>query len=103
MSVRDAGHRVGDAGTRGHQRDTQAAGQLCVRLRHVHGGALVAHVDDANAFGVGAHPQGHDVPAAESEDPVDPARLQEPTTPAAEPAEEMRGFTCGVECDIGLQ
>ena len=25
------------------------------------------------------------------------------TTPAAEPAEEMRGFTCGVECDIGLQ
>jgi len=77
MGVGDAGHGVGDAGPGGDQRDAEAAGQLGVRVGHVHGRPLVAHVHDADALGVGAHPQRHDVTAAEREDAVHAASLEE--------------------------
>ena len=52
------------------------SGQLGVSLGHVHRGPFVAHVDDADAMGVEAHPDRHDVAAAESEDALDPTFLQ---------------------------
>ncbi len=75
--VGDAGHGVGDAGAGGDQRHAEPAGEVGVRMRHVDRGALVAHVDDADALGVEPHPDRHDVAAAQAEHPVDAARLQE--------------------------
>ena len=39
----DAGHRVGDAGTRGHQRDADLLRRARVAVGRVHGALLVAH------------------------------------------------------------
>jgi hypothetical protein len=44
----------------------------------VHGRALVAHVDDADTFRVEAHPDRHDVPAAQGKHALDAARLEYP-------------------------
>jgi hypothetical protein len=41
-------------------------------------GALVAHIDDPDALGVEPHPDRHDVPAAQRENPIDAARLEQP-------------------------
>src|SRR6185437_1222212 len=46
-------------------------------VRHVHGGAFVAHVDDADALTGDMVPDRLDVAALETEDAVDAARLQE--------------------------
>ena len=46
-------------------------------VRHVDGGTFVAHIDDADAFGVQPHPDRHDVAAAQREDPVHATGLQE--------------------------
>ena len=77
MRVGDAGDGVGHAGTGGDQRDAELAGQFRVGLGHMHGGALVAHVDDADAFGIEPHPDRHDVAAAEREHAGDAAAFQE--------------------------
>jgi hypothetical protein len=39
---------------------------------HVNSGALVAHIHDVNALGVKAHPDGHDVPAAQRKHTLNP-------------------------------
>ena len=77
MRVGDAGDGVGHARARGDQRDAEFAGQFGMRLRHVDGGALVAHVDDADAFRIEPHPDRHDVAAAQREHARDAAALQE--------------------------
>jgi len=76
MRVCDAGHAVGDARTRGDQRDAEAAGEFEVRMRHVDRSALVAHIDDRNAFLREPHPDRHDVAAAEPENAIDAARFE---------------------------
>ena len=58
--------------------DPQPAGQVGMGVRHVDRGALVAHVDDADAFGVQPHPDRHDVPAAQPEHPVYAALFEKP-------------------------
>ena len=47
-----------------------------MRMGHVDGGPLVAHVDDADAFGVQPHPDRHDVPAAQPKYPVHTALFE---------------------------
>ena len=71
MRVGDAGDGIGHAGSGGDQRHAEFAGEFRMRLRHVHGGALVAHIDDADAFGIEPHPDRHDVAAAQSEHALD--------------------------------
>jgi hypothetical protein len=78
MRVGDAGDGVGDPGPRGDEGDAKLADQLGMCLRHVDRGPLVAHVDDPNALCVKAHPDRHDVAAAQGKDPVDPAGPEEP-------------------------
>ena len=46
-------------------------------MRHIHRGAFVAHIDDAYALGVRAHPNRHDVAAAQAEDAIDAACFEE--------------------------
>jgi hypothetical protein len=95
VRVGDARHRVGDAGAGGDQRDAELASQLRVRVGHVDGGALVAHVDDANAFGIDAHPDRHDVAAAKAEYAVDAALAQETGNHAsARVGRDLRRYQC---------
>jgi hypothetical protein len=49
-----------------------------MRLRHVDRGPLVADIDDPDALRIEAHPDRHDVAAAQGEDAVDPACPQKP-------------------------
>jgi len=77
MRVGDARHGVGHARPGRHHGHAETAGQLGMGMGHVHGGALVADIDDADALGVDAHPHRHDVPAAQAEDPIDAARREE--------------------------
>ena len=71
--IRHGRHRVGDAGTGGDHGDAEAAGQFGMGVRHVHGGALVAHVDDADALTRDVIPDRLDMAALQSEDAVDAA------------------------------
>ena len=64
MRVGDPRHRVGDARPGGDKCHAQLPRQLGVRLRHMHGCPLVAHVDDADAMRVEPHPDRHYVAAA---------------------------------------
>ena len=74
--VRHRGHRVGNPGAGCHHGDADAAGELGVRLGHVHGGALVPDIDDTDA-GLGREvPDRLDVAALETEDAIDAAGLQ---------------------------
>ena len=73
--------RVGDAGPGGDHGDAETAGKLGMRMRHVHGGALVAHVDDADALLRDVVPDRLDVAALQAEDAVDAARLEEARDP----------------------
>src|SRR4029078_9473670 len=82
VSVGDARHRVRDARTGGHERDAELAGQLGMRMRHVDGRALVAHVDDPDTFSVDAHPDRHDVATAQSENSIDTPRTKDPRNDA---------------------
>ena len=75
------GDGVGDAGTRGRHRDAEAAGQLGMRMRHVHRGALVAHVDDADALLRDVVPDRLDVPALQAEYAIDAARFEKSRDP----------------------
>ena len=76
MGVGDAGYGIGQARSGRGQGNADLARQLGMSLRHMHRGALVAYVYDSDAFGIETHPDGHDVPAAEREDPLDAARAQ---------------------------
>ncbi len=77
LRVGHRGHAIGDAGPRRHHGDTHAARQYRVRMRHVHGGAFVAHVDDSHAAYPELVPDRLDVAALQAEDTVDAARDQE--------------------------
>ena len=73
LRIGDGGDAVGDAGPGGRERDPELAGEHGVRMRHVDGGALVAHIDDADAAPAELVPDRLDVPALQPEDAVDPA------------------------------
>ena len=76
--VGHAGDGVGHARPGGRQGDAELSGQLGMRVRHVDGGTLVAHVDDADALARGMVPDRLDVAALQAEDAVDASRHQEP-------------------------
>ncbi len=78
VRVGNAGHGIGEAGACGHQRDAKIAGEFGMGLRHMYRGALVAHIDDADAFEIGAHPDRHDVAAAQREYAIHASCPQEP-------------------------
>jgi hypothetical protein len=78
MRVGDASDGVGDPGPGGDEADAELARQLGMCLRHVDRGPLIAHVDDPDALRVKAHPDRHDVAAAQGKDPVDPACPEKP-------------------------
>ena len=46
LRIGDRRHAVGDTGPRGRERDAQLARQHRMAVRHVHGGAFIAHVDN---------------------------------------------------------
>ena len=69
--VGHAGDGVGDAGAGSDHRHAEVAGQLGVRLGHVHGGAFVTHVDDTDAAAAEMVPDRLDVAALDAEDAVD--------------------------------
>ena len=52
-----------------------------MRVRHVHGGAFVAHVDDADALPRDVIPDRLDMAALQAEDAIDAARLQKSRDP----------------------
>jgi len=66
LRVGDGGDAVGDARAGGGERDTDLAGQHRVAVCHVHGGAFVAHVDDAHAALCEPVPDRLDVPALQA-------------------------------------
>ncbi|GAC1540222.1 MAG: hypothetical protein NVS2B17_16290 [Candidatus Velthaea sp.] len=76
MRVCNPGHAVGDAGTRRDERDAQPSRKLRVRVRHIDGRALIAHIDDRDAFLRQTHPDRHDVAAAEPKNTIDAARFE---------------------------
>ena len=78
VCVGNAGHCISHSRARSDQGNTQSFCELGMGMRHVHGGALVAHVNDADALRIGAHPNRHDVAAAQGEDPVHPLCAQIP-------------------------
>ena len=65
-------------------------------VRHVDGGAFVAHVDDADALARHVVPDRLDVAALQAEDAVDAARLEKARDPG-----RARGFV-GIEVDVEL-
>ena len=73
--VGDRRDRVGDARTGRHHGDAEFARQLGVGVRHVNRRGLVANVDDADAELRGMVPDRLDMPALQTEDAVDAARL----------------------------
>ena len=91
--VGDRGDRVGHAGPGSDHRDAELAGQLGMGVRHVDGGALVAHVDDADAEPRDVVPDRLDVAALQAEHAVDAARLEEARDPGG------AGVLVGVEVD----
>jgi hypothetical protein len=70
-----------------------AIGQLRMGMRHVDRGALVAHVDDADAAACHMIPDRLDVAALQAEDAIDAARLEEARDPG-----RTRGLV-GIEVD----
>ncbi len=73
MRVGDRRDAVGDAGAGGGHGDGHAAGKLRMRVRHVHGRALVAHIDDAHTELRQVVPDRLDVAALQAEDAIDAA------------------------------
>ena len=76
LRVGDGGDAVGDAGSGGRQRHPEPAGQHRMRVRHVHGGAFVTHVDDSDTTPAELIPDRLDVPALQPEYPIHPLRDQ---------------------------
>ena len=73
LGVRHGGDAVGHTRTGGDQDDAELSGERGVRMGHVHGGALIAHVDNAYAPLCQLIPDGLDMTALETEHPVDVA------------------------------
>ena len=46
-------------------------------VRHVDGGAFIAHINDADTFCIQTHPDRHDVTATQAEHPVNTTRLEQ--------------------------
>ncbi len=67
IGIRHRGDAVGDAGAGRHERDAELAGQQRMRSGHVHGRALVPHVDDRDAVGRKTIPDRLDMAALQAE------------------------------------
>ena len=78
VGVGHAGHRVGDAGPRGHDRDPDVPGEPRVGVGGVGRHLLVAHVDHADPLADAAVVDRQDVAAAEREDVSHARFLQHP-------------------------
>jgi hypothetical protein len=63
-------------GTAGDQRNAALAGQPRESVGHVHGGGLVAHVDQPEACAQRRVEHGHDVVAREREDGAKAGRIE---------------------------
>ena len=79
--VGDRRDRVRNARAGCHHHDAEFTGQLGVSMRHVDRRGLVANVDDTDAQLRGMVPNGLDVPALQTKNAIDAARLQEPRDP----------------------
>ena len=73
MRVGDPRHRIGDSRARSHESDAELSCDLSVRLSHMHRGPFIAHIDNADAVHIKAHPDRHDVTAAECKHTLNPA------------------------------
>ena len=71
VRVGDAGHRIGDAGPRNHDRHADPSGEPRIGVARVGGRLLVAHVDDPDALGEAAVVDRQDVAAAQGEEVAD--------------------------------
>ena len=78
-----AGDSVGDARTGSGHGNTEAAGQLCMCVRHVHGRPFVAHVHNADALPRHMVPDRLDVSTLQAEYTVDAARFQKSRDPGS--------------------
>ena len=78
-----AGNAIGDPRSRGRHDDAEGAGELGVSMRHVHGGPLVTHVDNADAQPRRMIPNRLDMATLQAEDAIDAAFLQRLVDPAA--------------------
>ena len=74
-SVGDRCDRIGDARPGCHHGDAEFADELGVSVRHVDCRHLVPHINDSDAKLSGMVPDRLDVPALQTEDAVDSARL----------------------------
>ncbi len=77
LRVGNRGDAIGDAGTGRDHCDADGARQHGMRMRHVHGGPFVAHVDDAHPALTQLVPDRLDMPALQSEYAIDAAGEQE--------------------------
>ena len=78
MRIGNAGDGVGHTRSCGHQCHTQAVRQFGFCMGHVNSGTFIAHIDETDAVGVQAHPNRHDVTAAQSIDPFNALADQKP-------------------------
>jgi hypothetical protein len=67
MGVGNARDRIGHAGASGNHGHAQSACELAMSLGHMHGGTLVAHIDDPDSQLGGMIPDRHDMTTAETE------------------------------------
>ena len=71
MRIGNASDGVGHTWARSDQCHAQAVGQFGLCMGHVNSGTFIAYINQANAVGVQAHPNRHDVAAAQTIDPLD--------------------------------
>ena len=81
IGVRNRRHAIGHARTGRDECDADLATQQRMRGRHVHGSALVPHVDDRRAARGQAVPDRLDVPALQAENARRPPRGDEARDP----------------------
>jgi hypothetical protein len=70
LRIGHCGDAVGHAWTGGDQDDTKLPGERCVSMGHVHGGAFIAHIDDAYPLLHQLIPDWLDMTALETEHPI---------------------------------
>lgn len=76
MGVGNPRHGIGDARPGRDQRHANLSGDLCMGVRHVDRGTLVAHINDPDPLSIELHPQRHDVAATQTEHAVDATGLE---------------------------
>jgi hypothetical protein len=81
LRIGHGGDAVGDAGPGRYQHDADSAGEHRMRVRHVHGRAFVAHVDDAHLTPPEVIPDRLNVAALQTEHAIDAARNKELRNP----------------------